>query len=124
MAKDFQRTDRIADSIKQILAVILQRETNDPRLQSVTITAVEVTRDLAYAKVFFSLLDANKKDDVIKGFEKAKGFLRSCLARELKLRVIPQLQFRYDDSLLRGNYLSQLIAQGLPPENSQSDEEE
>lgn len=123
MAKDFQRTDRIADSIKQILAVILQRETNDPRLQSVTITAVEVTRDLAYAKVFFSLLDATKKEEVLQGFDKAKGFLRSRLARELKLRVIPELQFRYDDSLLRGNYLSQLIAQGLPQEDTETDEE-
>lgn len=112
MAKDYARTDRIAEQIQRELAGLIRLEVKDPRVQKVTITGVEVTNDYSHAKVFYTTLDGASKH-LQEGLERAAGFLRSQLAHAMKLRVIPQLHFVYDVSIERGSHLSQLIDQAV-----------
>ncbi|SFI72604.1 30S ribosome-binding factor RbfA [Nitrosomonas sp. Nm34] len=110
MPKDYSRTQRIADQIQRELAVLIETEVKDPRVGRITITGVEVTRDYSHAKIYYTTL-SNKEDKVAieEGLQHASGFLRSQLSSRIRLRVIPQLHFIYDESVERGLYLSQLI---------------
>src|ERR1035437_6386472 len=112
MAKDYARTDRIAEQMQRDLADLLRLEVKDPRVNKVTITGVEVTNDYSHAKVFYTTLDGTNKQ-LQEGLDRAAGFLRSKLAHAMKLRIIPQLHFVYDESIERGSHLSQLIDQGV-----------
>jgi len=102
------RNRRVADQIRQELAVILMREMKDPRVVGVTFTAVEVTSDLEHAKVWFTTY-AGEPDAARQGLIKAAGFLRSELAQRMKMRTVPKLNFHYDESVERGARLSKLI---------------
>ncbi|MDX8400865.1 MAG: 30S ribosome-binding factor RbfA [Gallionellaceae bacterium] len=112
MAKDYSRTDRIAEQIQRELAGLIRLELKDPRVQKVTVTGVEVTRDYSHAKVFYTTLDGSSKQ-LQEGLDRASGFLRTQLAHAMKLRIIPQLHFVYDVSIERGTHLSQLIDQAV-----------
>ena len=110
MPRDYPRSRRIAEQIQRELSDIIRIELKDPRVGMITIIDVEVTRDQSHAKVFFtSLGDPSKVHDAAKGLQHAAGFLRSELAHRMKLRIVPQLQFQYDESVERGMHLSQLI---------------
>lgn len=110
MPRDFPRSRRIAEQVQRELSEIIRTELKDPRVGMITITDVEVTPDVAYAKVFFTLIgDAAQIEETTAGLDHAAGFLRSELAHRLKLRVVPQLLFKYDASVERGARLSQLI---------------
>jgi len=94
-----RRTARVADLIKQEVSQIIQLEMKDPRIGFVTVTTVEVSVDLRHARVFFSVLGSHdNKDSSLAGLESAKGYIRTQLGRRIKLRHIPELLFRYDDS--------------------------
>ena len=108
MAKDYARTDRIAEQIQRELAQLIRLEVKDPRVRKVTLTGVEVTNDHAHAKVFYTSLDGNSPE-LLQGLERAAGYLRSQLAKAMKLRITPQIHFLYDASIERGAHLSQLI---------------
>ncbi len=112
MSKDFARTDRIAEQIQRELAELIRLEVKDPRVHQVTLTGVEVTRDHAHAKVFYTSLEGGSAA-LQQGLERAAGFLRSQLAHAMKLRITPQLHFVYDASIERGAHLSQLIDQAV-----------
>ena len=112
MAKDYARTDRIAEQIQRELADLIRLEVKDPRVLKVTVTGVEVTSDYSHAKVFYTTLDGSSKQ-LQEGLDRAAGFLRSQLAHAMKLRIIPQLHFVYDTSIERGSHLSQLIDQAV-----------
>lgn len=110
MPKDYPRSRRIAEQVQRELSDIVRLELKDPRIGMITITDVEVTPDNAHARVYFTLLgDASKVEETTGALEHAAGFLRSQLAQRLKLRTVPQLQFKYDASVERGVRLSQLI---------------
>lgn len=120
MAADFSRSRRVGELIQRELATMLARDVKDPRLAFVSITTVDVTRDLGLAKVFYTVINAalddndNKmqredKEKVQQGLDKAVGFLRYELGQRIKLRIVPRLEFRYDESVLRGAQLTQLI---------------
>ena len=114
MAKDLSRVLRVADQIQRELATLIQNEMADPRLRLVTLTGVEVTRDYSHAKIFFSVLNEAESAQLAReGLEHANGFLRSQLAGRIKLRVIPQLHFVYDESIERGVRLSKLIDEAV-----------
>ncbi|PTN11227.1 30S ribosome-binding factor RbfA [Nitrosomonas aestuarii] len=118
MPKDFSRSLRVADQIQRELADLLRHEIKDPRLDQITITAVEVTRDYAYAKVFYTTLGESEKITLVeKGLEKAIGFIRSSLSKRMQLRVVPQLIFVYDKSVEHGAYMSKLIDEAVAQEN-------
>jgi ribosome-binding factor A len=110
MPKDFPRGRRIADQIQRELSEIIRLELKDPRIDLDTITDVEVTQDNAHAKVFFtSLGEPVQQEASTRALEHAAGFLRSTLAKRIKLRTVPQLHFHYDVSVERGMRLSRLI---------------
>ena len=110
MPKDYPRSRRIAEQIQRELSEVIRLELKDPRVGMITITDVEVSPDYSHAKVFFTLLgDAGRIEEAAAGLTRAAGFLRSQLARRLKLRIVPQLQFKYDESVERGMRLSRLI---------------
>ncbi|TXT24621.1 MAG: ribosome-binding factor A [Gallionellaceae bacterium] len=119
MAKDYARTDRIAEQIQRELAELLRLEVRDPRLRMVTLTGVEVTRDYSHAKVFYTTLEG-ASEKVQHGLERAAGFLRSHLSHAMKLRVTPQLHFVYDASVERGARLSQLIDRAVAGDKGES----
>jgi len=108
MAKDFARTERVAEQMQRELAELVRLEVKDPRVRMVTLTGVEVARDYSHAKVFYTTLEGENAK-VQQGLERASGFLRSHLAHSMKLRITPQLHFVYDASVERGARLSQLI---------------
>lgn len=115
MAQEYSRTQRVADQIQRELAALIQREVKDPRVGVATVSAVEVSRDLSHAKVFVTVLnggeDQQEITESVKALNNASGFLRSQLGQRMKLRIVPTLRFHFDDSLSRGNYLSNLIDQ-------------
>jgi ribosome-binding factor A len=105
-----QRLRRVADQIQRELSGLLRAELKDPRVGMITLTGVEVSPDLAHAKVFFTTLgDADALSRSAAGLERAAGFLRSELGHRLKLRVTPELRFVHDPSVERGVRLSKLI---------------
>ena len=121
MTRDFSRTLRVADQIQRELADLLQNEIKDPRINQITLTGVEVSRDYAYAKVYYTtLVDQEKNTLVEKGLDNAVGFLRSSLSKRINLRQVPQLQFVYDKSVERGAYLSKLIDEAVAQEQEQN----
>ena len=99
MTMDFQRSDRVADLLREILADLLRREIRDPRVQTVNLTEVKVTKDLRHATIFFSVLgDSVGKREAWAGLKSASGFIRSKVAKQLNLRFVPSIEFTYDDT--------------------------
>lgn len=113
MAKEFGRPQRVAQEMQKEIAIILQREIKDPRLgMMTTVSGVEMSRDLAYAKVYVTFL--NDKDEAavkagIKALQEASGFIRSLLGKAMRLRIVPELTFFYDNSLVEGMRMSNLV---------------
>jgi ribosome-binding factor A len=122
MPKDYSRALRIADQIQRELADLIRNEIKDPRVGMLTLTGVEVSQDYAHAKVFYTSLRSESDNFLINnGLEHAAGFLRSQLSHRLKLRVVPQLHFVYDNSIERGVRLSQLIDEAVARERSSNE---
>jgi ribosome-binding factor A len=110
MPRDFPRSLRIAGQVQRELSDIIRLELKDPRVGMITLTDVEVTPDGAHARVYFTLLgEPSRIDEAAIGLQHAAGYLRSQLAKRLKVRIVPHLQFKYDPSVERGARLSQLI---------------
>lgn len=107
----FKRTDRIAELIQRKLSVLIKEVIHDPRLPSfVTIAGVDISKDLSYAKVFFTVLN-NAEKETTAVLNASSKVLRTALAKSLDLRRVPALHFIYDQSLVEGQALSQLISQ-------------
>ena len=115
MPKAYPRTRRIAEQIQRELADLIRLELKDPRVPPlVTVTDVEVSPDQSHAKVFFTLLgDEQQIAHATEGLTRASGFLRTQLAQRMKLRTIPQLEFKYDASVERGMKLTRLIDEAV-----------
>lgn len=103
------RPEKLGDLIQRELSDLLQRELRDPRVGMITLTGVDVSPDLSHAKVFFTIFEKDKLDDTQAGLKRSAGFLRSQLARRIKLYTTPELRFVYDESVERGDRLSRLI---------------
>ncbi|WP_300000457.1 30S ribosome-binding factor RbfA [uncultured Cedecea sp.] len=114
MAKEFGRPQRVSQELQKEIAIILQREIKDPRLgMMTTVSGVEVSRDLAYAKVFVTFLNDKDEDAVkegIKVLQDASGYIRSLLGKAMRLRIVPELTFFYDNSLVEGMRMSNLVS--------------
>lgn len=109
--KEFDRSTRVGAALHRELAAILRAEARDPRLATITVQEVRVSRDLAHAKVFFTCfpLDqgASAQERLLNG--RLAGFLRRELAHRLRLRTVPELHFVHDESIQRGEQLESLI---------------
>jgi ribosome-binding factor A len=112
MAREFGRPQRVGEQIQRELAMLMHRELKDPRVGMVTVSAVEVSRDLAYATVYVTFLGKDAPEEIkaaIAALQNASGFLRSQLGKIIRMRLTPHLTFKYDESLVRGRELSSLI---------------
>jgi ribosome-binding factor A len=124
VGQEFSRTERIADFLQQELAKLLLHSVRDPRAECVSITAVEVSRDLRYAKVFFTKLgleDAKSAEDVTRVLDKAAGFLRSEISRDSTLRTVPKLTFKFDESVGRGRHMEALLGKARASDSQNQD---
>jgi len=105
-----KRSDKVAETIHELISSILSRGLNDPRIGFVTLTAVEVTDDLHLARVFFTVIgDDQAKKDSEAGLNSAKGFLRRELGKSLTMRYTPDLLFKYDHSGEYGSRIDSLL---------------
>lgn len=113
MAKEFSRTQRVAQQMQKELAVILQREVKDPRVGMVTVSDVDVSRDLSYARVFITILTIGDQTEAegVKILNEASGYIRTLVGKAMRLRIVPELKFVYDESLVEGMRMSNLVSQ-------------
>ena len=112
MAKEYARTQRVADYLQRELAALIQHEVRDPRVGMVSITGVDVSRDLGHARVYCTIMGSDSSEDAGESIEvlnKAGGFLRSLLSKDSNMRTVPQLRFYFDSSVGRGRDLEDLI---------------
>ena len=113
MGKEFSRSDRFSQQLQREVAQILQREIKDPRVVMPTVSDVDVSKDLAYAKVYVTFL--NDDDDSIKQalkvLNEANGYIRTLLGKRLKARITPNLRFEYDPSLNEGIRMAKLVGE-------------
>lgn len=120
MPKDFTRSDRVQQQMQRELAQLIRMEMKDPRVGFVTITDVEVTRDMSHAKVFYTLM-TGAEAETQKTLERSSGFLRSELSRRIKLFKTPELHFVYDTSVENGMSLDKLIEEAVKTAAPQDD---
>lgn len=110
MPRDFHRSRRIEDQIQRILSEVVRVDVRDPRLHTAIISAVDVSRDLSVAKVYFtSLLPEQDGAELAEAFASALKFIRGRLAQQLTVRNVPELRFIHDDSMARGDAMDRLI---------------
>lgn len=125
MPKTFHRTDRVSAQIRRDLGTLVHAAVREYGLPSVSVSDVEVTRDMAHAKVFVTALMPERSVEAVKGLRELAVELRMALARAMKLRHVPELHFHYDDSVDRGERIDNLL-RDLPdarPEQAEADEE-
>ena len=104
------KTERLGNMLHREISNILMTEVKDEDLKFITINKVDLSSDLSYLKVYYTCLDQDKKDIIKKDLEKAKGFIRSVLMkRKIEMRIIPELNFVYDDSIEYGNKIESII---------------
>ncbi len=115
MPREFARSDRVAQTINRQLAVILRTQVKDGRVNTLTVTDVEVTKDLRQAKIFVTSMADQDVDieDTMSAVENASGFIRKKLAAVIDMRHCPNLLFAYDNSVSEGARMSALIDKAL-----------
>jgi ribosome-binding factor A len=113
MPRDFKRSERVAGQMRRDLARLIQQEIKDPEVGFVSLSDVEVTRDLSHAKVFITVFDPEKAQTSLKALQRASSFLRRRLGQELRLRHVPELHFLHDDSVEKGSHIDKLIEKAL-----------
>ena len=111
------KIERLNHAFQEEISMILMREVKNEALKFVTITGVETTSDLSYAKVYFTILDDSKKDEITKALEKASPFIRTKLAERVEIRHTPELRFIYDSSITYGEHMDSLIEEIKQKEN-------
>lgn len=108
--KQYKRSQRVGDLIREVISEMVLRDLGDPRLETVTITEVEVTSDLKLARVFFSARgEPLREKEARQGLEGAAGFIKKNLGRELRLRYMPELTFQVDRSFDYGSKIDRLL---------------
>ncbi len=123
MTSDYPRSHRVADFIQREIAGLIRTEIKDPRISPMlTIASVEVSRDLSVAKIYFSLFDPEERKETQAALERASGFLRRQLARQMNTRSVPLLRFYYDDSAERGAHMSAVIADAVASNTTADDD--
>ena len=120
MPREFNRSERVAGQLRRDLAKLIQFEIKDPGVGFVSLSDVEVTRDLAHAKVYITVFEPEKADTSLKALSRAAAFLRRRLGQELRLRQVPELHFLHDDSIERGSHIDKLIEQALDSDKGEA----
>ncbi len=123
MPREFSRGQKVGDLIQRELASLIQREVKDPRIGMVTINEANVSRDLAFADIYFTVLPAEDVTSVEETLNQAAGFLRSQLAKVLNTRTTPKLRFHYDATIENGARISRAIDAAIASDTRDSPQE-
>ena len=107
--KSFHRTDRVSAQLRREVGTLVRQAVSEYGLPSVSVSDVEVTRDMAHAKVFFTALQSERAEEAVKGLRAVAPEVRYRLARAVNLRHVPELHFHYDDSVDRGERIDNLL---------------
>ncbi len=119
-----QRKEKLQEQLKQEVSDILQNEIKDPGIGFVTVTSVNLSGDYRHAKIFVSIFDnKEKQEETMQTLEKATGFIRSEVAKRVKLRHIPELVFIFDESIEHGDHINKLLKE-LRQGNDNNNEKE
>ena len=122
MPRDFKRAERVAGTMRRELARLIQTEVKDPEVGFVSLSDVEVTRDLAHAKVFVTVFEPDKAAGSLKALNKAAGYLRRRLGQEMRIRSVPELHFQHDASVETGQHMDSLIEAAIAADRHDSGE--
>ncbi|MGX5174990.1 30S ribosome-binding factor RbfA [Aliikangiella sp. IMCC44653] len=126
MAREFKRTDRVAEQLQREVAQIVQLEVKDPRVGMVTVSGVEISRDLYYATAFVTFLGIEESpksiEQALEILNQAAGFVRAQIGKRMKMRVVPNIKFEFDASIARGSELSALIKQARDKDETENSE--
>ncbi len=109
MPRDFKRSERVAGTLRRELAQLIQKEVKDPEVGFISLSDVEVSRDISHAKIFVTVFEADKAAASIKALNKAAGYLRKRLGQEMRIRSVPELHFVHDASVETGLQMDSLI---------------
>jgi ribosome-binding factor A len=111
--RDFMRADRVSGQMRRELARLLQFEIKDPEIGFISVSDVEVTRDLAHAKIYVTVYEEQRAPATLKALQRAAGFLRSRLGQAMRIRNVPELHFLHDASVETGQQMDRLIEQAI-----------
>jgi len=111
--REFKRSERVAGQLRRELAQLIQQEVKDPDIGFISLSDVEVTRDLSHAKVYITVFDSEKAEDTISALKRAAGYLRKRLGQEMRMRSVPELHFHHDASVETGQRMDGLIDAAL-----------
>lgn len=124
MPREFKRSERVAGSLRRELARLIQMELKDPDVGFIGLSDVEVSRDLAHAKVYVTVFESEKAASSLKALKRAAGFLRSRLGQEMRIRSVPELHFHHDASVETGARMDSLIEQAVASDREQGQNDE
>lgn len=105
----YKRSQRVGDLIREEIADIIMHKLKDPRVGFITVTGVDLTEDLKIAKVYISILKEEEKETTLEIINAARGFIRAELSKRVRMKFIPALSFRIDESIQYGNKIERLL---------------
>jgi ribosome-binding factor A len=120
----YKRSVRVGDLMREEIADILMHKVKDPRIGFLTVTGVDLSDDLRYAKVFVSIYKDEEREATLKGIETAKGFIRRELGKRMRLKFVPELVFRLDKSIEYGDKIDRLLKEVSETRRSEATENE
>lgn len=121
----YQRIDRISEEVRREVDRIIREELNDPRIGGTfSVTRAEVTRDLRYAKIYVSVLEDDKREDLLKALKSAAGYIRRALGKGIIIRSAPELSFVSDQNIAYGVHIAQVLAEAQKNEGEHHDAEQ
>ncbi|MER1994594.1 MAG: 30S ribosome-binding factor RbfA [Eubacteriales bacterium] len=121
----YQRIDRISEEIRREVDAIIRDELHDPRISGTfSVTRADVTGDLRYAKIYISVLEDDKREELMAALKNAKGFIRRALGKRMIIRYTPELTFVSDKNIEYGVHIAKVLAETLGTEESTDDRDE
>lgn len=121
----YQRIDRISEEVRREVDRIIREELSDPRISGTfSVTRADVTRDLRYAKIYVSVLEDEKREDLMKALKSASGYIRRALGKGILIRYSPELSFVSDQNIAYGVHISKVLSEAQKTENMANDEDD
>jgi ribosome-binding factor A len=124
MPREFNRSERVAGQIRRELAQLIQREIKDPEVGLISVSDVEVTRDLSHAKVYITVFDSARAEVTVAALRRAAGYLRHRLGQQVRMRSVPELHFQHDASVEAGIHMDGLIGAALASDRGTQEADE
>jgi ribosome-binding factor A len=123
MPREFNRSERVAGQIRRELAKVIQQDMKDPEVGFISLSDVEVTRDLAHAKVFITVFETDKAASTMAALKRAAGYLRNRLGQEMRIRSVPLLHFHHDSSVETGQHMDGIIEAAVASDREHSEDD-